>query len=206
MASAIARSILREPVVHFLALGALLFLLFHGRGEPGSGDHRIVVSRARVERLASEFSGTWQRPPTRDELDRLIDDYVKDEVAAREASALGLDRGDPVIRRRLREKLELLVEDEPAAPPTDAELRAWLDAHPESFRGAARADLAGIRPLVEREMGTERRQARLDAFYARLLAKYTVRVEDASSPAAGPGPDRPEGSALSVRPADGAAR
>jgi hypothetical protein len=64
-----------------------------------------------------------------------LDEYVREEIATREALAMGLDRDDAIIRRRLRQKLEFLVEDTiDVVPPTDADLQAWLDVHPEKFR------------------------------------------------------------------------
>lgn len=273
------KSLLREPLVHFLALGALLFALFAWKGGGAAGGSgRVVVTAARVDQLAAGFARTWQRRPTDAELKGLVDDFVREEVAAREAVALGLDKDDEVIRRRLRQKLELLSEDEGAAAPTDAELEAWLRAHPGTFApeprlafrqvllsasrraGSARGDaeallvklkgrpatadaagdpsllpaeqppapvsevsrvfgedfaravltlepgawegpiaspfgfhvvfvkeraippapaLADVRPLVEREVLAERKKKRLDALYARLLAKYDVKVESA---------------------------
>ncbi|MCG6928802.1 MAG: peptidyl-prolyl cis-trans isomerase [Acidobacteria bacterium] len=127
---------LREPLVHFLLIGAALFLLFRWTGGSGGPDsNRIVIGPGQVEHLAVGFSRTWRRPPTPEELKGLIDDYVREEMATREARSMGLDREDTVIRRRLRQKLEFLVEDAAeAVPPTDAELQAWLDTHPEDYR------------------------------------------------------------------------
>ena len=282
--------LVREPLLHFLLLGALLFGLsaWQGRGGAGAGSERIVITPGVVEHLASGFSRTWQRPPSDIELKGLIDEHVRQEIAAREARALGLDRDDIVIQRRLRQKLEfVLVDDAAAAPPTDAELAGWLERHPEAFRteaqlsfrqvllrtdrrgasaqadatrllarlrsagpavdtaalgdasmlpaelpmqplrdvatafgpdfadallkiapgqwsgpvasgfglhlvlvrqrsdGAA-ADLATVRPRVEREVLAERRQAALQALYDRLLARYAVRIESPKpSPAVG---------------------
>jgi hypothetical protein len=126
---------LREPLVHFLLIGAALFLFFSWTGGSGGPDStRIVIGPGQVEHLAVGFARTWRRPPTPPELKGLVDDYVREEMAAREARSMGLDREDTVIRRRLRQKLEFLVEDAAeAVPPTDAELQAWLDAHPESY-------------------------------------------------------------------------
>ena len=126
---------LREPLVHFLALGALLFALSQWRGGSGAASNRIVITPGQVDSMVATFTRTWQRPPTEGELKGLVDDYVRDELATREAAALGLDRDDTVIRRRLRQKLEFLVEDSvDAAPVTDAELQAWLEGHPDQFR------------------------------------------------------------------------
>jgi hypothetical protein len=123
---------LREPLLQFLALGALLFIAFHWWG---ASPQRIVVTPGQVRSLAASFQRVWQRPPTEQELKHLVDEQVRAEVAAREAAALGLDRDDIVIQRRLRQKLEFLAEETvDAAPPTDAELQAYLEAHPALFR------------------------------------------------------------------------
>jgi hypothetical protein len=129
------KRLIREPLVHFLLLGAGLFLAYdfvgmRTDGEPGT----IVVTQGRIENLAATFARTWQRPPTEEELGGLIQDYVREEVAARQALAMGLDRDDTIIRRRLRQKLEFISEDLASqAEPTDDELRAYLNAHPDAF-------------------------------------------------------------------------
>ena len=128
------KKLLREPLVHFLLFGALLFFFSTWKSGP-SGSGKIVVTRARIEQLATGFARTWQRPPTQRELTGLVEDYIKEEVYVREAIATGLDRDDTIIRRRLRQKLEFLTEDAlEAAAPSDEELRAYLKAHPDSFR------------------------------------------------------------------------
>jgi len=127
------KRILREPLLHFLLLGGALFAasaLLSGHDRPA----RIVVTQGRIESLATAFGLTWQRPPTPDELEGLIRDYVREEVAVREAVTLGLDKDDVIIRRRLRQKLEFVSEDVVArAEPADEQLRAWLSAHPDDF-------------------------------------------------------------------------
>ncbi len=130
------KSVLREPLVHFLVLGALLFLFFQWKGGgSGPGSNRIVITHAQIEQLAVGFTRTWQKPPTEQELKGLVDEYVKDEIATREAVAMGLDRDDVIIRRRLRQKLEFIAEGTVASiPPTDAELTAWMDKHPTAFQ------------------------------------------------------------------------
>jgi hypothetical protein len=129
--------ILREPLLHFLLIGAALFIAYGLISEPGSraAPGRIVVTVGQIEHLAVGFAKTWQRPPTDSELKSLIADWVRDEIATREALALGLDKDDTVIRRRLRQKLEFVSEDIAAeTEPTDADLNSYLQAHPESFR------------------------------------------------------------------------
>lgn len=128
--------VLREPLVHFLILGAALFLLFNAASGPDAPqDGRIVVSGGKIEQLAAGFVLTSQRVPSARELDGLIEGYVRDEVLYREALAMGLDKDDSVIRRRLRLKFEFLTDDLAAAvQPTDQELLAWLDKYPDKFR------------------------------------------------------------------------
>ena len=140
------QKILREPLLHFLVLGAGLFLLFGLIGGPAEQrPNRIVVSAAKVENLAGLFERTWRRPPTQAELDGLIADHVKEEILYREALALGLETDDIVIRRRLRQKMEFVGEDvAPPAEPTEAELQAFLDEHAERFRKPARLSFAQV--------------------------------------------------------------
>jgi hypothetical protein len=105
-----ARVAAKEPIVQLMALGVALLLL-HG------------------------LLHTWQRPPTRSELEALTDDRIRSEVLVREALALGLDRDDTIIRRRLRQKMEFLSEEQAAqGTPTDRDLLAHLEAHPDQFR------------------------------------------------------------------------
>jgi hypothetical protein len=123
----------REPLVHFLLLGLLLFLLYAALGGSG-GDRSIRVDDKVVAGLTAKFEATWQRPPTADELDKLVDAYVRDEIFYREGIALGLDRDDPTIKRRVSQKFAVLAEEtEAAEPPTDAELEAWLKTHSDRY-------------------------------------------------------------------------
>jgi hypothetical protein len=131
------KRLLQEPLLHFLLLGAALFIAYARISR--SGDRRapdeIVVTVGQVEHLAAGFAKTWQRAPSAAELKGLIDDWVREEIATREAIAMGLDQGDSVIRRRLRQKLEFVSEDIAAeSEPTNADLGAYLQAHPDSFR------------------------------------------------------------------------
>ena len=127
--------VLREPLLHFLVLGALLFgayALLNG-GASGS-PQRIVVDQARTAALAREFQQVWQRPPSGPELQGLVDRWVRDEILYREGLAAGLDREDPVIRRRVAQKLSFLAESMATELPTDAELQTWLDEHAADYR------------------------------------------------------------------------
>ena len=133
-------TLLREPLLHFLVLGAAIFGLFSALGEgpaPTVAD-RVEVTAEDADRLAGQFEATWRRPPTEDELSSLIDEEIRTEVLAREAMALGLDRDDAVIRQRLAEKMTFVLESAAdTAMATDTALAAHLAAHPDRFaRGA----------------------------------------------------------------------
>jgi hypothetical protein len=169
------RRFLREPLVQFLLLGGLLFLYFEWRGGSGGpGSTRIVITPGMIGHLASGFSRTWQRPPTDTELKGLVDDYVKEEIATREAVGMGLDRDDAIIRRRLRQKLEFLVEDAAgASAPTDAELEKWMDKHPESFRAEPRIAFRQV------YVNPERHGAKFRADAGKLLARLQAAGPDA---------------------------
>lgn len=160
------KKLLREPLVHFLLLGGLLFLWFQWKGgASGPGTTRIVVTPGQVRNLASGFTRTWSRPPSEEELKGLIDEYVREEIATREAMALGLDRDDTVIRQRLRQKLEFLSGDAASGSlPSDAEIEAWVKAHPDAFGGETRISFRQVFLRADR-----REDARADA--GRLLAR-----------------------------------
>jgi hypothetical protein len=139
------RGLLREPLVHFLLGGAALFLLYGRMADPGAGpQERIVVREDRVHMLARSFERTWMRPPTGPELQGLIDDYVNEEVLYREALALGLDRDDLVVRRRMRQKMEFLNDGLAGSEPTDEDLRAFLAANPERSRIPSRVSFTQV--------------------------------------------------------------
>ena len=127
---------LREPLVQFIALGVALFVLYGvlGGGSSDAGDERRVdVTQAEIGWLSERWSRQWQRPPTETELRGLVDGYVREEVLYREALAMGLDRDDAVVRRRMVQKLELLAEAV-QAPPTEQLLQAYFQENLDRYR------------------------------------------------------------------------
>jgi hypothetical protein len=127
--------LLREPLLQFLALGAMLFALYGLAGKRSAeAPEKIVVSASRVANLGDGFARTWRRLPNEQELQALIEDYVRDEVFYREGRAAGLDRDDVIIRRRVRQKMEFLADDMSVPEPSDEQLAAYLASNPERFR------------------------------------------------------------------------
>lgn len=133
-----AASMLREPLVHFLAAGALIFVVLSGR-PPDAGERRIVVDEAAVSGIVNRYVEAFRRPPSDAELDALIRDHVRGEVYYREALRLGLDQDDDVIKKRLRNKMLAIAGAEAEARrPSDAELQALLDKDRSRYAGPAR--------------------------------------------------------------------
>ena len=130
------RALLREPLIHFLLIGALLFLLFEVfDNQAGPQSSRIVITNGQIEFLKARFAKTWQRQPTESELKELINGHVREEILYREALALGLDKDDSVVRRRMTQKLELMGDDIAGITvPTDEDLRKYMQEHTENFR------------------------------------------------------------------------
>jgi hypothetical protein len=157
---------LKEPLLHFLLLGAAVFAVFHWMsGATGAEQRKIVITQSQIENLATTFARAWRRPPTAGELDGLIRDYIREEVAVREAVALGLDRDDTVIRRRLRQKLDFVSEALAAlTEPTEAELYAYLEQHADAFRTEPRFTFSQV------YLNPQRRGADLAHNAAQLLA------------------------------------
>lgn len=126
---------LRSPLLHFVVLGILLFGLYSLYGDKREVQSKeIVVSAQQVELLASLWEKQWRRPPMPEELDGLVESFIREEVLYREALAMGLDRDDTVVRRRLAQKIEFLAQDlATRGEPSDQELRTFFEEHPEIF-------------------------------------------------------------------------
>ena len=129
------KSLFKEPLLHFLMIGAMLFAVYALLGGAGrAAKPRLVVTGGQIDQLAAAYAKAWRRPPTDGELKGLLDDWLTEEIVVREALAKGLDRNDPVIRRRLRQKFDVMAEEQgSAANPTDADLRTYLIAHADRF-------------------------------------------------------------------------
>ena len=163
------KTLLREPLFYFLLLGGTFFLLYQllaqDAGGGGAGREQITVSDARVQALAARFEKTWRRAPTEAELAGLVENYVRAEVYYREALALGLDRDDAVVRRRLQQKLEFMTEDLVVPDePEEGELQAYFAANADAYRRPPRFS------FIQVYLNPDRRGAGLRADARELLA------------------------------------
>lgn len=153
--------VLKEPLFHFLVLAAGLFVLssVFSDTRPSSEPDTIIVSEQRIRSLVLAFQRTWQRSPTHEELDGLVEDYIREEVLNREALAIELDRDDTMIRRRLRQKMEFIAEDmADSIEPTEQQLQEYLDEHRDAFHAEPRLTFRQVylKPSLRGEaLGTE---------------------------------------------------
>lgn len=132
---------LREPLLHFLFIGAAIYLLYAVFAEtlPEDTDKTIVVSAGEIEWMQASWQKRWNRSPTPKELDGRIQQYIRETVLYREALTMGLNKHDSVIRRRLAQKLEFLAKDLVAlTPPTEEELQAYFAEHKDRYQEPAR--------------------------------------------------------------------
>ena len=173
------KKLLKDPLLHFLVIGAALFLFFEiFSGPDETADTTIRITRGDIEALTSNFTRTWQRKPTESEMEGLIEEQVREEIAYREAQALGLDQNDAYIKRRLRMKMELLLEDIGTLdPPTDEELSAFLMNNKASFSVEPQVSFSQIYFSPDKQGNTLEENIR-DVMEQLSGAGPGVRVED----------------------------
>jgi hypothetical protein len=128
------RKFLGEPMLHFVVIGIALFGAYRWLSPGDSGGRRIVVTQGVVDDLVAQHVAAKGREPSTTELNYLIESYVRDEILYREGVKLGLERDDIVVKRRVRQKIELIAEEDAATgAPTDADLAAYLAANQARF-------------------------------------------------------------------------
>ena len=156
------KAVFKDPLVLFLALGAVIFWIA-ALGTGSSEDGLIEVDAAELGRLNDQWQAQMGRPPTPQELDGLVEQFIREEVYFRAAKRMSLDAGDIIVRRRLVQKLRFLTEDiATGQPPAEADLLAWFDANADNYRQPTRYS------FKHRYFSTDRREhARADAEAAR---------------------------------------
>ena len=128
------RTLLSEPMLHFLLIGIALFGAYRWVSPGDSGERRSVITQGVVDHLVTQHVAARGREPSTTELNHLIESYVRDEILYREGVKLGLDRDDIVVKRRVRQKIEVIAEEDASTQaPTDADLAAYLVANQARF-------------------------------------------------------------------------
>lgn len=162
----LVRRWLREPLVHFFVAGALIFVIYqmsHPAAKGADQATQIVLTKDDLRQLAVHWLAQGRPLPTVDEMRALVEQKVSEEVLFREALALGLDKDDEIIKRRLAQKMGFLAEDVAALQdPSDAELRAWFAQHSDSFALPPRVSFRHLYFSFDHPAAHERAAAMLD--------------------------------------------
>jgi peptidyl-prolyl cis-trans isomerase C len=173
--------LLREPLLHFMFIGVAIYLLYSVFADPlpEGNDKTIVVSAGEIEWMQTSWQKRWNRPPTAEEFDGLIQQYIKETVLYREALTMGLNQHDQVIRRRLAQKLEFLAKDLVAlTPPTEEELQAYFDEHRDRYREPVRYTFTQV--FIDPDKRGDATLADAETIKATLIAQGDA-IEDAGA-------------------------
>ena len=137
---------LREPLLHFLVIGAALFFIFDQINIPEvKTGNRIIITQADLDILATTWLKSMGRPPTAQEREQQLEQYIREQILSREAMAMGLDKDDAIVRRRLAKKMEYLFNDLSFVPePSKTELNAYLSEHASIFTRLAKITFSQI--------------------------------------------------------------
>jgi len=170
------KRLLREPLLHFIVLGAVLFTGYT-IWQPGGGvasSHEIALTFDELMQLEKLFESQWHRPPTPEEFSGMVETKVRQEILYREALAMGLDKNDEIVKRRMAQKMQFLAEDVAAAhEPSTEELEAWYAENSDKFALPSRV---GFRHLY---FSPDLRGARAHDDALDALAKLAGQPEDA---------------------------
>ncbi len=127
--------IIREPISLFIILGVLMYIIYYySTTYYDQKNKRITVTKSQIQVLKETFTKTWNREPTEKELDAQIENFIKDEIYYKEAVALGLDRSDISVKRRLRQIMEMMMDDMATVYPSEDQLKTYLAENPDKFR------------------------------------------------------------------------
>ena len=167
---------LREPLLHFLLIGLLLFGIYAytNRGRIGiESPRQIVLSLDELRTMTAYFESQWQRPPTPQEFQAMVEDKIKEEVLYREGLAMGLDKDDTIVKRRMAQKMQFLAEDVAAAhEPSTAELKTWFEKNSDKFALPSRYSFRHV------YFSPDKRGTNAYSDCAQTLAKIAGQPED----------------------------
>ena len=169
---------LGEPLLHFLLLGLALFAVYSymQRGRGGfESSKQIAVSLDELQQMDVYFASQWHRQPTPAEFQAMVEDKVREEVLYREALAMGLDKDDTIVKRRMAQKMQFLAEDVAAAhEPSTAELKAWFDKNSNKFALPSRYSFRHL------YFSPDKRGKNAEDDAAKALTRITGQPEDST--------------------------
>ena len=173
-----ANKFVREPLVHFFFIGAILFAAYFAvngnRSEPVDfeGADPVFIGENQIAHLELTWEQLWKRKPTKNELERLVNDYIREELLYREALALGLDENDTIVRRRMAQKMAFLSKGTSSEPPESKTLRTWYEERKESY---------AFPPLVSFShvfVSKEKRGGQAEADAAKIQAELAEKLPE----------------------------
>lgn len=169
------RTIIREPLVHFLCAGAVLLAASAAMNRLAPTPDRIDITAARIQQFRDTWIARWGAPPTRAELQGLIDDFVREEVFYREAVGSGLDRDDTIVRRHLARKVEFMAESLAAAvPPAPDDVRRFFEQHREKYRTTVQVAFSHVYFSAARRGGAGVERAALNVLGGLAAGKFST--------------------------------
>ena len=127
---------IKEPLLQFILIGGCIYLAYVLYGTPNEDleDRTVVVDGNSIDVFISAWESRWNRPPTERELNGLIDQYIREEILYREALGLGLDKNDPITRRRMAQKMDFLTKDIASyKKPEESELKRYFEENIEEY-------------------------------------------------------------------------
>jgi len=140
------KKLLREPLLHFLLIGACLFLLYEWKADNTVGDRgKILITESDVQQIIASYEKNWSQLPDSQTLRSLVEEHVRAEIMYQEALQLGLEHNDEIIKRRLRQKYEFLVKDlSSIQQPSEADLKSFYASHPETYMSPRKLSFSHI--------------------------------------------------------------
>lgn len=139
------KNYLRDPLTHFLVIGALFFLINHWFDPSDGSNSTIRISKQVIDQLDKRWQLQWKRPPSEEETRALIENHIREEVLYREALQLNLAQDDLIIRRRLMQKIEFLLDDTNSMEePETAALENFYRQHLDQFTRPASYNFSHI--------------------------------------------------------------
>lgn len=181
--SSIFSKLIKEPLLHFLLIGAGLFFLFSqlNSEEDANDTLQIIINKSTLEVLSSAFMEENSRVPTQKEIQALLENDIREEVLSREAISQGLDKDDRIIRHRLAQKMQYLFEDVAMIDaPSDETLKAYLDENFEKFMlpSGDVPKYSKLKQQLKSQWIAKEQQKENELFYEDLKSRYDIILDD----------------------------
>ena len=168
---------LKEPLLHFLLIGTGLFFLFSHLNDDINNTNQIIISKSKTEILFSTFQEENGRAATYKEMQKILEDDIREEVLYREAIAIGLDKDDKVIRHRLAQKMKYLFEDvSMTEEPSEEVLKAFFQKNQKEDQ--KNLEYSNLKQQLKAEWIEEEKKKENEVFYNNLKSRYKIIIDE----------------------------